>query len=143
MIRLARQSDMARITAVRTSVHENHLSVAQMAERGITEEGIWADIAAGDLGAWVAEANEIVVAFAMADRRTGRIFALFTEPGFEGRGFGTGLLELCERWLAAQGWLQAHLDTASGSRAALFYEMRGWEPITWARGDTFYRKRIA
>jgi len=143
VIRPARQSDLARITAVRTSVIENHLSVEQLAERGITEDSIWADIAAGHLGAWVGEAEGRVVAFAMADRRRGQIFALFTEPGFEGRGLGAALLVACEDWLVQQGWVQAHLDSASDSRAAAFYLRRGWEAVAEDAGDTYFRKQLS
>ncbi len=63
MIREGRTADMSQITHVRTSVRENHLSVEQMAERGITLEGIVADLAAGHLGCWVAEDEGRVVAF--------------------------------------------------------------------------------
>ena len=44
---------MAEITRLRTSVKENHLSVEEMAERGITPAGILADLRTGDLGGWV------------------------------------------------------------------------------------------
>ena len=92
MIRTARPEDMPAITDVRTSVAENHLSVEQMAARGITPEKVIAEITAGDLGAWVAEEDGEVVAFSMADRRDASIFALFTAPGSEGRGHGSALL---------------------------------------------------
>ena len=81
MIRPASADDLPAITHVRISVIENHMSVAQMAERGITPDRVLADMAAGDLGAWVAEEDGEIVAFAMADRRDASIFALFTLPG--------------------------------------------------------------
>lgn len=55
MIREGRASDMPGITHVRTAVRENHLSNEQMAERGITQEGVAAEIEAGHLGCWIAE----------------------------------------------------------------------------------------
>src|SRR5437773_9771324 len=46
MIRKARPEDLPAITQVRISVTENHLSVEQMAERGITPESVIAEMAA-------------------------------------------------------------------------------------------------
>ncbi len=47
MIRTARPDDLPAITQLRTSVTENHLSVEQMAERGITPQSVIAEITAG------------------------------------------------------------------------------------------------
>jgi GNAT superfamily N-acetyltransferase len=126
MIRQARPDDLPAITQVRISVVENHLSVEQMAARGITPEKVIAEIAAGDLGAWVAEENGEIVAFSMADRRDASIFALFTRPGCEGRGHGSVLLAEAESWLAALGHREFWLATARGSRAEKFYARKGW-----------------
>lgn len=135
---------MPAITHVRISVAENHLSVEQMAERGITPESVLADIASGDLGCWVAEAEGEVVAFAMADRRDASIFALFTLPGKEGRGLGSALLARAEAWLVEMGHNEAWLTTASGSRAAAFYALKGWRVTEeGATGDTLFRKTLA
>lgn len=135
---------MAGITHVRISVIENHLSVEQMAERGITPESVLADIAAGDLGCWVAEEDGEIVAFAMADRRDASIFALFTLPGKEGQGLGSALLVQAEAWLVEMGHGEAWLTTASGSRAAAFYALKGWRMTEeGATGDTLFRKTLA
>lgn len=145
MIREARAGDMAAITRVRTSVIENHLSLTQMAERGITPEGIAADIEAGHLGAWVAEDGGEIVAFAMADRRDGGLFALFTAPGHEARGHGARLLETALTWLKAQGHDEAWLSTGRGTRAARFYARRGWIPCgdnLHDGEDVIYRKDL-
>lgn len=126
MIREGRASDMPAITHVRTSVIENHLSVAQMKELGITPEGVIAEMTAGDLGCWVAEELDQVIGFSMADRRDGSIFALFVLPVHEGKGHGTALLAACEAWLKSQGHRSATLNTEPGTRAYGFYGRRGW-----------------
>jgi GNAT superfamily N-acetyltransferase len=126
MIRPVQAADMREITLVRTSVKENHLSVEQMAERGITPAGIIADIESGNLGGWVAVEDNEIAGFSMADRRDGQIFALFTRPGCEGRGVGTRLLEAATQWLAGQGIAEAWLTTDAVSTAARFYANRGW-----------------
>jgi hypothetical protein len=66
MIRTSTSYDLPQITIVRTSVRENHLSVAQLAERGITEQSIAVEMVSGDLGCWVAEAQGTVVGFSKA-----------------------------------------------------------------------------
>ncbi len=126
MIREGLASDIPGITHVRTAVRENHLSVEQMADRGITQQGTIAELEAGHLGCWIAEDQGRIVAFSMADRRTGNIFALFTLPGFEGRGYGSALLACCEDDLRARGFSDALLDTAPDTIAYRFYLRRGW-----------------
>lgn len=143
MIRAARAEDLPAMTAIRISVKENHMSVEQMAERGITPEATLAEMAAGDLGAWVAEDKDGIVAFAMADRRDASLFALFTQPGCEGRGHGSALLAAAEAWLSQLGHREAWLTTATGSRAADFYTLKGWRATDEGDpGDTFFRKRL-
>jgi GNAT superfamily N-acetyltransferase len=145
MIRNARPEDLPAITQVRISVTENHLSVEQMAERGITPQSVIAEIAAGDLGAWVCEEKREVVAFAMADRRDASIFALFTKPGCEGRGYGSQLLAEAEAWLATRGHREFWLSTARGTRAEAFYARKGWMPASdnaETPDDIIFRKKI-
>jgi GNAT superfamily N-acetyltransferase len=126
MIRPITAHDMAEITRLRTSVKENHLSVEQMAERGITPVGILAELDAGDLGGWLEEENGEILGFSMANRSDGQIFALFTKPGCEGRGVGTRLLDVATQWLAERGHDEAWLSTDVNSIAASFYANRGW-----------------
>ncbi len=67
-----------------------------------------------------------IVAFAIADRSTDSIFALFVLPGFEARGFGKALLAQARDWLLAQGAAVIWLTTGAGTRAEQFYAMQGW-----------------
>lgn len=143
MIRPGRPDDMAELTAIRTSVVENHLSVAEMAGRGITPEGILASVAAGDLCCFVAEDGEGIAGFSMSDRRDGQVFALFVAPGREGRGHGGRLLDAALAWLAEQGHRSAWLTTAKGTRAERFYRARGWKPEGAAEdGDVVLRLAV-
>jgi GNAT superfamily N-acetyltransferase len=146
MIREGLPQDMEAITHVRTSVLENHLSIEGMAAIGITREGIIADMKAGHYGCWVAEEHGTIVAFSMADRRDGSIFALFTLPGKEGRGYGTQLLAEAERWLSAQGIADAWLSTGRGTVAEKFYARHGWiatDATTKDPEDVVFRKRLS
>jgi GNAT superfamily N-acetyltransferase len=126
VIRQATPEDLPQITHVRTSVRENHLSVEQMAARGITPEAITSARQSGALAGWVAESEGRIVAFSMADKATGRVFALFTIPDQEGQGLGSDLLKCCEVWLRESGIHRAGLDTSRNSKAVHFYEKRGW-----------------
>ena len=123
--RIATAADLPGITHVRTSVLENHLSVAQMAERGITEAGVAASFLAESKG-WVAEHGQQIVGFSIADRQSRSIFALFVLPGFDGRGTGSRLLELAVSWLWENGDSGIYLGTRQGTRAAKFYQLKGW-----------------
>jgi GNAT superfamily N-acetyltransferase len=146
MIREGLPEDMDAITHVRTSVIENHLSIEGMAALGITRHGIIADMKAGHYGCWVAEEHGTIVAFSMADRRDGSIFALFTLPGKEGKGFGTGLLDEAETWLAALGIDEAWLSTGRGTVAEKFYARRGWiatDESSKHPEDVVFRKRLS
>lgn len=123
--RAAREADLPAITHVRTSVTENHLSVAQMAERGITPQSVVQALRSHAKG-WVAESCGQVVGFCIADRETGSIFGLFVLPGFDGRGIGPRLLDLGVAWLWESGAERIWLETREGTRAETFYARRGW-----------------
>lgn len=146
MIRAGHAGDLPRIMAIRTAVAENHLSVEQMAEIGITGQSIAQDMAAGDLGCWVAEDDGIVTGFSMADRRDGKIFALFMDAAYEGKGHGSALLAACEAWLKSAGHAEASLTTGRDTRAFAFYLRRGWRETGEVAGhfaeDAVLRKAL-
>jgi GNAT superfamily N-acetyltransferase len=49
-------------------------------------------------------------------------------PAYEGRGLGSGLLDLALQWLWDTGTERAWLTTSPDSRAARFYLRRNWTP---------------
>ena len=125
VIRVATAADMPGIARVRTSVRENHLSLEQLRARGITNESVAASFLADSRG-WVAERNGEIIAFTIADRAERSIFALFVLPGYEGRGLGGRLLTLALQWLRENGVRDVWLTTGPDTKAARFYERRGW-----------------
>ncbi len=143
VLRHATEADLPGITRVRTAVRENHLSVEQLAERGVTEQTTAARMRYGTLGSWVVTMKDEIVAFAMADKTTGNLFALFTHPDHEGRGFGTELLSACETWLTSHGVPEATLDTARNSKAVAFYIKRGWVICGGDEHEVFMKKVMA
>lgn len=132
-IRLARKSDVSALFHVRTSVRENHLSLEQLAQLGITESSISEMIAASPC-AWVAVIDGGVVGFSMIDVDEASLFAAFVLPSYEGRGLGKKLV------LAAEDMLFQHhgeiwLETDRESRAAGFYRHLGWGNERDAKGN--------
>lgn len=139
IIRDARAADIPAIFDVRTSVRENHISVAQMAEMGITRATISQALREQPC-IWVAEHDGQVIGFAMADAADGCVFALFVRPEWEGHGLGRLLMARAESFLFERHeviWLQ----TDATSRAAGFYQHRGWKRgEVMDTGDTRFEK---
>ncbi|RCK30988.1 hypothetical protein TH9_19080 [Thalassospira xiamenensis] len=126
-IRKANSSDVSAIFAIRSRVRENHLSVDQLAERGITKAAFGKWIADG-YGMWVADLDGAAAGFAIAIPHEATLWALFVDPDFEGRGVGRALLRVAEEWLFAQGCNDISLTTDADPkiRAHGFYESHGW-----------------
>jgi len=126
-IRIARPADVPSLFDVRTSVRENHQSVEDLARIGVTPETV-ATMLDGEGRGWVAEENGRIVAFSMADAAQATIFAMFVQPGYEGKGLGRALMDEAEKWLFARGcdeiWLLT--DRNPRVRANGFYQHLGW-----------------
>ena len=145
-LRVATARDVPALFDVRTAVRENHLDLAQLAERGVAPPSITAMLARDDARTWVAEASGRVVAFAMADAALGTVFALFVHPAAEGRGHGRALLAVAEAWLFAAGWETIWLNTGREpwNRAHGVYRAAGWRMTGDAdHDDVRYEKRRA
>lgn len=140
-IRPARPEDTEAIFRIRTSVVENTLSLAELADLGITPDAITAMITASPC-AWLAISQGHAVGFAMIDADAACLFAAFVQPDQEGHGIGRALVETCEAAL-----FQRHpliwLETARDSRAAGFYRRLGWGSETpTGDGDIRLEKRL-
>lgn len=142
MIRRATPADLPEITRIRTSVRQNHLTVGQMAERGITEQSITAAMRTGDLAAWVAESGGHICGFAMVEVASGKLFALFVHPDHEGRGQGSALLARAEDHLRAHGAKRMFLDTGEHTDAVRYYLNRGFCVRDRRGGDVFMEKTL-
>ena len=81
--RLAALTDIVRLHEIRTSVAENRLSSPDR----IRYQDYVTRLEGQGRG-WVFETEGTVVAFGIADVEARSIWALFVEPGFEGRGIG-------------------------------------------------------
>lgn len=130
-IRLATRADISAIFKVRVCVRENHLDEVQLSERGVTRDSVATMLQSPRHRVWVAEDENSVVGFIMADGEAGAITALFVHPNMERRGYGRGLLRIAEEWLFGEGWRCIWLQTAQEAhfRAHGFYRAAGWRLI--------------
>ena len=120
IIRKASESDIPRLTEIRSSVQENILTNPAI----VTEEHYRWFIGEGLI--WVWDEDDLVLGFAAGDTRSGWIWALFVDPGYEGRGIGKALFPYACQSLKDAGHRTASLSTAAGSRAEKFYHDAGW-----------------
>ncbi len=123
-IRPALLSDIPAIFRVRTSVRDNHLSIEQLSQMGITEEAV-AEMIAASACAWVVVVDDEVVGFSMIDIDDASLFAAFVLPAFEGRGLGKKLVAAAEAELFRHHG-EIWLETGRNTRAAGFYRSLGW-----------------
>lgn len=114
---------------VRMSVQENRLTSVALSEHDYT-------VAIEETGrGWVVELQGDIVAFAVGNSESGSIWALFVEPGHEGKGYGRQLHDIMVAWLWEQGLQQLWLTTEPRTRAESFYREAGWKRLGTASGD--------
>jgi GNAT superfamily N-acetyltransferase len=132
-LRQALASDIPGMHRVRMSVLENRLVSRRLSEQDYVDE-----IEVTGRG-WVIESEGNIVAFAVGNAATASIWALFVEPGHEGKGYGRRLHDVMVPWLWEQGQERLWLTTGSGTRAARFYEAAGWrQTAVTADGELRY-----
>lgn len=119
-LRQATRLDIPGMHRVRLAVRENRLTSSI-----ISEEHYMPAIETTGRG-WVIEIDDSVVAFAVGNKNTGNIWALFVEPDHEGLGYGRRLHDAMVDWLFLNKISRLNLSTAFGTRAEKFYEKAGW-----------------
>lgn len=129
-LRRAFAADVPAMHRVRMAVRENRLVSTVITEadtrRAIEHSG----------RGWVVEVGGQIVGFAVGNRITGNVWALFVDPDHERRGYGRKLHDEMVAWLWAQGLSRLWLTTEAGTRAEGFYLRAGWAPVgTTERGE--------
>lgn len=114
-IREIKKSDIEDILTVRTSTIENHFSLVDLADIGITKQTVshWLD---GSIRGWVCEISGRIVGFVMGDRKTAEILVIALLPEYERQGIGQLLMATVQNWLWSFGhdniWLWSNPDTS-------------------------------
>lgn len=90
-------------------------------------------IGQGNAKTWVAEAEEEIVGFVVAERPARQVAHIITidvvEP-WRRRGVGAKLMDAVESWASEQGLRMIYLETAEdNSSAQRFYQKRGYVQI--------------
>lgn len=135
LIRAATQDDVDTLFNIRTRVVQNHLSVEQMAQLGITPQ-VLADSIREAPCAWVAEVDGQPVAFSMVDLATGEVFAMFVLPTHENLGLGRQLMAVAETALFERhATLFLITDGRDEIRANGFYQRLGWTVTVTVTGS--------
>jgi GNAT superfamily N-acetyltransferase len=135
-IRELKQSDIESILDIRVSTNENHFSMEDLAEVGVTPEAIaeWLD---GSVRGWVCEISDRPVAFAMADGKTAEVLVVACYPEYEKKGIGKKLMLKLHDWLWSMDhneiWLWSDPDPSI--RAYGFYRKLGYRPTGKTKGN--------
>lgn len=119
-LRVAVRADVPQMQRVRHAVKENRLTSCV-----ITDEEVVSAIECTGRG-WVVEIDGRIVGFAVGNRLTGNIWALFIEPEHERQGYGRLLHDALVKWLWSCGLKRLWLTTGRQTRAVRFYEAAGW-----------------
>lgn len=130
LIRVAREQDIETLFEIRTSVWENYQSREEIAQLGITPDSV-TKMLQTDCRAWVAELDNRLVGFSIANKTEKTVFGIFVRPSFEGRGVGRNLMQVAEDWLWLNDLEEIWLVTGNNPklRAYGFYLHLRWIPV--------------
>lgn len=126
--REATLEDIPQLSVIRLSVKENVLNNPAL----VTEQDYVEYLSVRGKG-WVCEIGDRIVGFSIGDLEDNNVWALFIEPGYEGRGIGKQLMGLLLNWYFTNKNEPIWLSTAPASRAEKFYRLFGWKATGYQR----------
>ena len=124
IFREALVGDIKNMQIVRNSVKENVLSDPSF----VTDKDCENYIKIRGKG-WVCDIDNAVIGFAIADLQENNIWALFLQPGYEGKGIGKKLHDIMLDWYFSKTREKVWLGTAPNTRAEMFYRKCGWKEV--------------
>ena len=134
-LREIEKTDIKDILDIRVSTKENHFSMTDLAEVGVTPESI-AEWLEGSVKGWLCEISGKTVGFALADSKTGEVLVVACYPEYEKRGIGKALMLKVHDWLWSYDhdeiWLWSDPDPSI--RAYGFYRKLGYTPTGANKG---------
>ena len=120
--REATLEDIPQLSMVRLAVKENRLS-----DPGLVTVEDYREYLSQRGKGWVCETGDRIVGFAIVDWLDHNVWALFIQPGYEGRGIGKKLHDrMLEEYFSLTD-TTIWLGTAPATRAEQFYRKAGWE----------------
>jgi len=119
--REAKKEDIEQMHKVRIAVKENPLPDPDLISPGDYEEFMFLRGKG-----WVCEEDGCIVGFSVVDLKENNVWALFIQPGHEGKGIGKKLHGEMLDWYFAQTNQTIWLGTAPKTRAENFYDKAGW-----------------
>lgn len=122
--REARKEDIENMHQVRVAVKENPLP-----DPDLISAKDYEDFMFHRGKGWVCEAENKIVGFAVIDLQENNVWALFIQPGHEGKGIGKRLHDEMLDWYFTHTDQTIWLGTAPKTRAEGFYEKAGWKRI--------------
>lgn len=135
--RQAVEGDIPKLQVIRNAVRENVLSdPARVADADYAEHFRQPG------NGWVCTKGARILGFAIADRTTSSVWALFVHPLYEGRGIGSSLLQQLLSWYFSGSALPLRLSTAPGTRAERFYRMQGWKECGHRNGEVVFEMAL-
>jgi len=120
-LREARKEDIEQMHKVRVAVKENPLP-----DPGLISANDYQDFMFHRGKGWVCEEDDHIIGFAIVDLHGKNIWALFVQPGHEGKGAGKKLHDKMMEWYFEQTDEPIWLGTAPNTRAEGFYTKVGW-----------------
>jgi GNAT superfamily N-acetyltransferase len=78
---------------------------------------------------WVCEIENQIIGFSIVGLVQRNVWALFVLPGCENKGIGRKLHDLMMKWYFSQTTEKIWLGTEPNSKAAAFYQKRGWTKV--------------
>jgi ribosomal protein S18 acetylase RimI-like enzyme len=135
-------ADVPELFKVRVATRENALSLAQLADLGITEDSVRLMLQKTHRG-WLCEIEGRIAGFAIGNGDTGEMWVIAVLPEFEGMGIGSKLLGLVEEWLFYFGWDEIWLTTDMDTtlRAFGFYLKHGWTDSGVKNGNKYMTRK--
>ena len=124
IFREALVGDIKNMQIVRNSVKENVLSDPSF----VTDKDCENYLTIRGKG-WVCDIDNAVIGFAIADLEENNIWALFLQPGYEGKGIGKKLHDIMLDWYFSKTKEKVWLGTAPNTRAEMFYRKCGWKEV--------------
>jgi GNAT superfamily N-acetyltransferase len=139
IFRIAHNADIPQIQVVRNAVKENTLS-----DPALVPDKDVADYINNRGKGWVCITDDKIVGFAIVSVIDNNVWALFIQPGYEGRGIGRKLHDYMMDWYFSQTSKAIWLGTAPGTRAEKFYRKAGWKEVgTHGKGEIKFEMSLA